>query len=150
MLAAFLPIPWVGCAFSYQARVGPSPKVDGGPSLNSFASPVLPIIHPASPTRHIKVLRCRRVAVRGEVPSGSFGACTPPHRRPLCGVVGCLFFSPVQNGIHKLNRLSFTSFCDDLFDYILFYLTRFDYFFFFGRQTLVAGWPLLFSAPGGR
>ena len=86
---------------------------------------------------------------QGEAPSGSFGACTPPHRRPLCGVVGC-FFSPVRNEIQNLNRLSFTSFCDDLFDYILLHLTRFDYFFFFGRQTPVAGWPLLFSAPGGR
>ena len=36
-VAAFPPIPRVGCAFSYQARVGPSPKAHEGPALNPFA-----------------------------------------------------------------------------------------------------------------
>ena len=150
MLAAFLPIPWVGCAFSYQARVGPSPKVDGGPSLNSFASPVLPIIHPASPTRHIKVLRCRRVCGQG---GGAVWLVWCLHSTPQAATVRSRrlpFFSPVQNGIHKLNWLSFTSFCDDLFDYILFYLTRFDYFFFFWPPDPCCWLAPFVFGPGGQ
>ena len=50
---------------SYQARGGPPPNIDGGPPLNPFASPLFTFFRPASPTRHIMVLRCRSVAARG-------------------------------------------------------------------------------------
>ena len=84
----------------------------------------------------------------------SGGRCRLAHLVPAlhptgghCAESSVAFFSPVQNGIHKLNRLSFTSFCDDLFDYILFYLTRFDYFFLAARPLLLAG-PFCFRPPG--
>ena len=51
-------------------------------------------------SRPIRAFLCHFLAVAhrsgGEVPVGSFGACTPPHRQPLCGVAGS---TPVQNGI---------------------------------------------------
>ena len=47
--------------------------------------------------------------LRGESTDSS-GACTPPHRQPLCGVVGPLGL-PVRNRISSLIPLAISMFC---------------------------------------
>ena len=121
---------------SYQARGGPPPQIDGGPPRNPFASLLFTFVCPASPTWHIMVLRCRCVAAReGRCHLIRFGACTPPHRQPLCGIVGHLL---------PLGRTGsrFSIFLASPRSAIAFHLI------FFCRQTHVAGWRLF--RPGSR
>ena len=72
---------------SYRAGGGHSPKIDGGPPRNPFAFPRFPLFFFVPNAEYYGTLG-RSVVARGEVPPDSFGACTPPHRQPLCGVVG--------------------------------------------------------------
>ena len=92
MLAASPLIPWVGCASVTGQGTVPRPKLMG----DCFETR-LPLQTSRMPTHVLNAAYCRDF-VRGEVPAGSFGACTPPHRQPLCGVVGP-FSLPVRNRI---------------------------------------------------
>ena len=92
MLVASSPIPWVGCASVTRQGMVPHPTAGGGPSLYSFASPLSVVFFlTAPPSRLNVVLGYRRGVDRGGGKStDSSGDCTPPHRQPLCGVVGPL------------------------------------------------------------
>ena len=111
-MAASPLIPWAGCASVTRQGTVPHPMLMG----DRLATRLPHHSSRISDTRPARGILWYSVAVAlwagGDGPAGSFGACTPPHRQLLCGVVGPSY--PEQNEIQNFDRISLTSFCDCL------------------------------------